>query len=423
MIGSLKPKSEFSRNLLTLMTGTALAQAIPIAIMPILTRIYSPEQFGVFALYMAFTTMVAVLATGRYELAIMLPRKNEDAINILVLSVLICVAVTLVTFVIVFIFNAEITLLLGDPSISIWLYFVPISVFLTGIYQSLNYWNNRNKQYKKIAINRVAQASTTGALNLGMGIGGIGIAGLVLGSLLGQVIATSLFIKVFFRKDHRYLQEIKGLKILALVKKYKKMPIYNLPNVAVDNIRLSGIFILIAKFYSTATLGQFTLAWKAVQAPMAIVGSSISQVFFQKLSNSSKKDLYSIVLSFLWKAFLFSSPIFLVIYFVAPNVFSFFFGSDWILAGQAVSIMTPWLFFNFISSPLSTLYIILNKQEVVLLFSIAYMTVPLALLVIFNKLEFLVILELITLSMSIMLVFFIGLIVFYTKKESEICMS
>ena len=79
MLKHLKPKSEFGRNVLTLMTGTTIAQAIPIAISPILTRIYTPEDFGVFALYISISTIFAVIVTGRYELAIMLPKKNKDA--------------------------------------------------------------------------------------------------------------------------------------------------------------------------------------------------------------------------------------------------------------------------------------------------------------------------------------------------------
>ena len=87
MIRKILPKGEFSRNVLTLMTGTSIAQAIPIAISPILTRIYTPEDFGVFALYMAIATVVSVIATGRYETAIMLPKKDSEAINLFIVSI------------------------------------------------------------------------------------------------------------------------------------------------------------------------------------------------------------------------------------------------------------------------------------------------------------------------------------------------
>ena len=137
MINKFKPKSEFSSNVLTLMTGTTIAQAIPIAISPILTRIYTPEDFGMFALYMSMATIISVIATGRYELAIILPEKDEDAINIMMLSIGITFLVSLITLLIIFIFNAQITLLFGNPNISQWLYFVPLTIVLTGVYQAL----------------------------------------------------------------------------------------------------------------------------------------------------------------------------------------------------------------------------------------------------------------------------------------------
>ena len=89
MIKKIIPKSDFSRNVLTLMTGTSIAQAIPIAISPILTRIYTPDDFGIFALYMSIASIIAVIATGRYELAMMLPKKDSDAINILFISIVV----------------------------------------------------------------------------------------------------------------------------------------------------------------------------------------------------------------------------------------------------------------------------------------------------------------------------------------------
>ena len=134
------PKSEFGRNVLTLMTGTTIAQAIPIAISPILTRIYTPEDFGLFAFYASIASIISVVATGRYELAIMLPKKDDDAINIVVLSILISFLVSLLSLIIVLVFNTQITNLLGNPEIANWLYFIPLTVLFTGIYQSFNYW-------------------------------------------------------------------------------------------------------------------------------------------------------------------------------------------------------------------------------------------------------------------------------------------
>ena len=136
MIMRSKIKSEFTRNVLTLMTGTTISLAIPIAISPVLTRIYTPQDFGVFALYMAITTIIAVLVTGRYELAIMLPKKDENAVDILILSLIISLVVSLISFLIIFFFNPQITKILGSQEISRWLYLVPCSILLIGFYNS-----------------------------------------------------------------------------------------------------------------------------------------------------------------------------------------------------------------------------------------------------------------------------------------------
>ena len=109
MLKRFKPKSEFNRNILTLMTGTTIAQAIPIAISPILTRIYTPEDFGIFAIFLAITIIIGSIANGRYELAIMIPKKDEDAINIFALGFIITTSISLLLLVLVLIFQTYFT--------------------------------------------------------------------------------------------------------------------------------------------------------------------------------------------------------------------------------------------------------------------------------------------------------------------------
>lgn len=416
-MNKFKPKSEFSRNVLTLMTGTTIAQAIPIAISPILTRIYTPEDFGVFALYMSIASIIAVVATGRYELAIMLPKKDEDAINIVALSIMISFFVSFIALIMVSVFNTNITNLLGNPEISNWLYFIPITVLLTGIYQSFNYWSNRKKQYKRLATSRIVRSGTIATTNLGMGFSGFGASGLIVSGIVGQGVATSILAERVCKEDRNKFKAIRRLKIFALIKKYKKFPIFNLPNTLIDGLRLSGISILIAKFFTTATLGQFSLAWKMIQTPMTLIGSSLSQVFFQKVSSSNKSELNLIVKKFIIKASIIALPIFLSIYFFAVDIFIIVFGENWRLAGEAASIMTPWLFLNFLSAPMATVFIVLNKQEVVLLVSIFYMIFPITILLVYHQLGLIYVLNLVTLAMSIILILFIGLAFMYTKKE------
>ena len=130
MNNRFQKQSEFSQNVLTLMTGSTLSQAIPIAISPILTRIYTPEDFGLYAVYLAIITILGTIVSGRYELAIMLPKKDEDAINIFALGLVITICLTVVTTILVITFNDYIGNLSNNQKMKYWLYIVPVSVFL-----------------------------------------------------------------------------------------------------------------------------------------------------------------------------------------------------------------------------------------------------------------------------------------------------
>ena len=401
------------------MTGTTIAQAIPIAISPILTRIYTPEDFGVFALYMSIASMISVIATGRYELAILLPKKDSDAVNIVVLSIVIAFCVSFASLAIVFVFNNQITNILGNPDISSWLYFIPLTVLLTGLYQSFNYWSNRKKQYKRLAASRVVRSATAAGANLGFGYSGFGSCGLIVGGILGQGVATTILGKMIWREDKYRLKKVSKIKMIAMILRYIKLPKYNLPNALIDGFRLSGISILIARFFTTATLGQFSLAWKMVQMPIGVIGGSLSQVFFQKVSSAKRIDLHSIVIKFIIKSSLVAAPIFLVIYFFAVDIFKFVFGDNWELAGEAASAMAPWLFLNFLTAPLSTVFITLNKQDIMFVFSVAYMIVPISTIYFLREYDFIEVLSIVTFLMSMMLIIFTSMAILYTKKENS----
>jgi len=414
LLKKFKPKSEFSKNVLTLMTGTTIAQAIPIAISPILTRIYTPADYGLVALFMSIATIGSIAATGRYEMAIMLPKKDTDAINVFFLSIIIAFLMSFISLIIVLLFNQNITKFLGNQDVSVWLYLVPISVLVTGVYQSLKYWNNRKKNFSDLAKNAVLQTTTGSSLNLGFGFLTLGGGGLIIGNLLGQLTGAIFLGKIVLKKDKQLFIYNNHLKIMALIKRYKKLPFFNLPNALIDTFRISGINILIAQNFTVINLGQYSLAWRMVVTPASLIGSSLSQVLFQKLSSSNKVDLYKITIKFISKATLIAAPMYLLIYFFASDIFAFIFGENWKMAGNIASALSPWLFVNFISSPLSSIFIIINKQEIMLIFSILYMLIPVSILYLFRDYAFIDIIDIMAYSMGSLLILLLIVILVMT---------
>ena len=365
MIKKLKPRSEFSRNVLTLMTGTIVAQAIPIAISPILTRLYTPEDFGTFALYMSLSSILTVIATGRYELAIMLPTKDSDAIHIMILSALITGGISILCLLIVFFFNTDITNLLGNESISNWLYLLPFSIFISGLYTNLNYWNNRKKAFKRLALNRVWQSGTTATANLAMGWSNLH-NGLILGSFFGQFAALGILMKKTWKDIKTDLQILHKLKIISVAKRYIKFPKYDIL-ASLSNIlaqQLPNIFF--NALFNAATAGFYYLTQKMLGLPITLIASSILDVFKEQASKDFKKygNTKTIYLSTFKKLFLFSSVPSILIFFFAPDLFEIVFGKKWVIAGEYAQILAPMLFLRFISSPLSFMLYIGEKQHI-----------------------------------------------------------
>lgn len=369
---NLLPKSAYARNVLTLMTGTSLAQAIPIAISPILTRLYSPEEFGRFALYMAITMIASVLVTGRYELAILLPRQDRDALQITALAIVLSMTISTALLLIVIFLAQPMAVLLGDAALIPWLYWIPASTLLLGIYQSLNYWSNRKAQYKRLAISRTAQSTSVALTQMGSGYAGSGASGLVVGQVAGQVLATSVLARLIWREDQRLIRTLQPLRSLVLAKKYIDFPKYLIAAHGFNSASSQMPVLLLSAFFNTATAGFFTLTQRIIAAPMSLVAGALGDVFRQEASHAyiNQGNCEEIYKRTFKRLLLISIFPFLIFFFVAPDLFSMIFGEQWRVAGEYAKILTPMAFLQFITSPLSSMFLIAEKQRLDLMWQI-----------------------------------------------------
>ena len=367
MLNKFKPKSEFSRNVLTLMTGTTIAQAIPIAISPILTRIYTPKDFGIFALYMSVASILSVVATGRYELAIMLPKKDEDAVNIVVLSILISFFVSFIALLIIFFFNAPITSLLGDPKIANWLYFIPLTVLMTGLYQSFNYWSNRKKEYRQLASSRIIKSTTISSTNLFMGFSGFGSGGLIGSTILGQGVATLFLGRLIFKDDREIFSKIKKLKVFALAKKYIDYPKKSSIGALFNTISYQAEYILFSIFFLFKDVGIYYFVNKIINIPKQFLSGSIWQSFLSHSQETKEYVLISLK-SKQEKVIKYSILPMLSSIFIFPQLFIIIFGENWSEATEYFIPLILAMHINFVVASFS-LFVIINRPDMEMKFN------------------------------------------------------
>jgi len=374
------PHGSFGRNVLTMMSGTFVAQALPIAVSPILTRIFTPAEFGLFAVYSSMALILTTFSTGRYEIAILLPEKDEDAANISALALLLLTGVCLITLLVNGVFNTTIARLLGNRAVGPWLYMMPLTVFVAALYEVLYYWTNRKAQFRRLAITKVIISSSTAAANVAMGAAKVGAGGLIVGGLAGQGAATAVLAGQLWKEDRPKLRWISAASMAKMARRYIKFPKFSLP---ADSINVGSNQIpavLLSNFFGEATSGFFLLTQRVLGVPMSLVARSFLDVFKQQASrdfidSGNCRRIYMKT----FKSLCMIAGIPLAIFFLfGPPLFVIVFGPEWREAGLFARLLSAMFFFRFVASPLSYVLYLAEKQNYDLVWQIGLFSLTVA---------------------------------------------
>ncbi|MBL4654389.1 MAG: oligosaccharide flippase family protein, partial [Bacteroidia bacterium] len=301
MIKRLFPTSEFTKNIFTLLTGTTLAQLLAIAAYPILTRLFTPEDFGVFALYLGITGIASIAISGRYELAVMLPKSDDDSIHIVLGSVLIAFISSIGLFIFFYFSNTYIANLLNSPKLADWILLMPIPIFMIGTYKSINNWLIRKKAFKKSSSNKFAQSGTyaSGGISLGwFNISG----GLIIADILAKVAINIVGTIQMFNTQFT-LRQISIAKIKENLIRYSDFPKYNIIPALMDTGSLMIPYFFINSFYSEEITGYVNLTKQIAYAPLALISISVSRVLFETLASkkNNSEPVFKYVISLFYR--------------------------------------------------------------------------------------------------------------------------
>lgn len=336
------------------MSGTTASQLVLIAASPILTRIYTPEDFAVLALFGAFAQIFGVAANGRYEIAIYLPKEERDAYKIAVLGLLIAVTVSAGILIGILLLGSKAAEWWNMPQLEIWLWFLPIAVLFGGIFSVAQAAAIRLGAYKAIAGASIIKALVQTGLQMVLGLFAAGPGGLVLGRTFANGSANLPLIRAGLARIGGH-QPWNWSELWTLAKEYRRFPLFSGPagliNVGNANLLNFALPILLGP----ATLGFYTLAMRVLGAPLQQIAGPVGQVFMREASReirttgSAKRSFVKglTVLTGI-SALLFGS-----LYFVIEPIFGFVFGSEWAIAGRYAAILMPLFAVRFIVSPLS----------------------------------------------------------------------
>ncbi len=341
---------------------------------PLLTRLYTPEDFGMLAVYASLLALFSVVSSLRYELAIPLPETNTEAANVTILSLLTVFLMTAISGLLVFLSGEQIALAADVPRLAAFFWLLPVGVFLSGVYKVFNYWAVRTKSFGDIAMTRISQTLATLAIQLfGYKLGGVA---LILGQAGGQGVG-SLRLSRSTIKHHDFSSwSWAGVRIAA--KRYKQFPLFSTWGGLFNTAGTQLPPLMFAAFFNAGAAGLYALAHRVLAMPMSILGEAIGKVFFSNAAEAHREGrlapLVEKVHSILADI---AMPASLMLIIAAPDIFALVFGESWAEAGEFARYMAPWLYMVFITSPLSTLFSVLERQRFGMMFQAALLLVRL----------------------------------------------
>lgn len=375
LLGKINTKLDaqggFLKSVGVLAGGTAFAQALGVLVLPLITRLYSPEEFALFAVYTSIVGILSVAICLRFEIAIPLPEKDEDALSLFMLSLLSNILLTTLLAVVIFFFQESLFTLIQQPQLKPYQWLIPIGVFLAGLYGSLQYWATRKKQFSAIAQTRMTQAVSSSAVQIGAGYLSFGVIGL----LFGQVINFSAgIIRLFisFSKETKHLtNQISITKLKENWKKYDKFPKYSTFESLANIMAIQLPVIIIAAVAIGPEAGYLMLAMKVIAMPMGLVGGAIGQVYLAHAPEYySRGELKQYTIQTIKQIAKITTLPLILIGIISPFIFPLVFGDGWAKAGYMLLWMVPWFIMQILSSPVSMSLHIIGSQKTALVLQV-----------------------------------------------------
>ncbi|HEX5420141.1 MAG TPA: lipopolysaccharide biosynthesis protein [Gammaproteobacteria bacterium] len=352
--------------------GSAFAQALSLLAAPILTRLYTPAEYGVFGLYLSIQWMLLVVSTARYELAVPLPEDDGDAAQLLAVALSFALAVSLLLGLGIAVAGGG--LLAGTPAAALgpYLWFVPIASFFIAAYQCMIYWTMRQRAFGTAARTRLIQGAGRTTTQLVLGAAGVGPLGLMLGDAIGRGGGAGGLVRAAFRSAGPAIRSVSLAGMLRLARAYRRFAAFTSASALLETGAMQLPPLLLSGAFSIEAAGWYSLAQQVIFLPVGLIADSVTQVYSGEAPKAAREGPASLRRVFLKTArglALLAIVPALLLALAAPFAFSLVFGHNWAEAGLFARLMAPVFFCYFVVWPLAYTLNILGEVRVLLLWN------------------------------------------------------
>ena len=360
----------------TLLTGKSFAFIIALVLTPVIARLFTPEHFGVLAIFLAMANVLGSVASLRYERAIALPRRDAQAMQLAWLSLgLLVGACSGITALLVAVRFAGVELLIIEK-IGLWAWALPFAVFIIGLISILEIWLIRTRQFHSIAFSDATGALLTGSSRVSFGVAsGSSVGGLIVGLLIGKLGRILLLLRATVRNNSNLSKRITSGTVKQLLSEYRDFPAYNAPSVFFRSLSNQLPVLVFGVVFSPLAAGFYAMAERVVRMPLVKVASVIRRVYVQKLAEdmNGHKSLKSAVLGATGLMFAVALLPVTLLSLYGEATLAFVLGEQWRPAGLLVEIIVPWLLLVWTALPASSALLVLREQLLWLRFQFTLM--------------------------------------------------
>ena len=360
------------KGMYSLFLGAGSARILGIMSMPVLSRVYEPEAFGLLAVFTALTLQIMPVLSWRYAVALPLTRSTGEALNLVVLSFALIFVSALVVAVCLWFFSENLlTWLKAENLLSVW-WLIPIGAVIMAAFDLLLFWSTGMRAYGKVAQAQFIMSCVGESCKIGLGAIGWTSLGLLSGYLVSQISGSMFLVRQLKYSFRHYGKAVRFSRICVVAKRYLGFPLYRFPSQILLGLATQLPILFIAALYDPATTGQFALAMTALSLPLNLIGRTMAQAYYGEVSNVRKdpKLVWEISVSVQRRLIFLGIPFAIFLSLYAESIFSIVFGDRWSMAGRFTEIFSFVLMFQVTSAPLLQIENLMEKKMLFVCFNI-----------------------------------------------------
>lgn len=356
-------------NILKLISGEAVGRVIGFMAAPVITRLYTPSDFGILAVFTSLCALCYPFGTLKYNLAIPLHSNEKIGINSLAACIMILIINTAILVLVLGFFHSPILSFFSSESTAAFWYFIPLAFFFGGMSEILSYYSTRYRDFSTIAKVTVVQKAVGALTKIVLGVLRFNVIGLLIGNILAESGGLTFYIRTYWKRLKAGARNVTWGGVRFVLKRYLDFPLYRVPSQILFNAAQSLPILYFTWHFDTDTTGQISLAITMLSVPVAIVCKSVGKAFYGEIASLGRKrgrEISTLTVRIMIKLFAIGIVPFTLIVCFGPWIFQTFFGAEWTQAGTLARYLCFYLIFRFVYSPISDgIFNVFERQKFV----------------------------------------------------------